>query len=511
MNVQKKSTLVNLSSLPSLPKLPSALLCGLCCLTMSACSNVGPLKVPSSLPNLVLPESLGSIAPLGTAKAVNSNPNANPNASPDPWWKSLQDPVLDALLNEAVANNQDAALATARIAEARANLSLSVSNRFPVFDATLGASRFRTSGNNGRIFAGPGRVANDFQLGLSASYEVDFWEKHNNADAAARARMLALNASRAMLQNTLVAEIVQRYIALRTYDFQLAGTRAILGTRRETLRLQQLRLEAGVVDELALNQAKGEVVNSEVATVQLQQLVDSTELALALLLGRSPAGISTPVIERGAPIEVLYRNLALPTDFSANLPSDLLQRRPDIVAAEQGLMAADADIGQARSQYFPSIKLSTSFGYESRRLQDLFNPASLLWNLGASLTQPLLRGAATDAVVAGATARKDQALAQYVQTVQSAFRDVHEALINLSANRENQDANERRAAVQAENFRLVQLRFNQGTNTALEMLNAQRDSLQIAAGLAEAQRGHLVAMVGLYKALGGGFGGEGLK
>ena len=246
---------------------------------------------------------------------------------------------------------------------------------------------------------------------------------------------------------------------------------------------------------------KAELAANQISVAQLRQSVSNTESALAVLLGRSPKQIAQPEIARGLSMDALHQQLTMPAD----LPSDLLQRRPDIVAAEQALIAANADVGQAKAQYFPSLRFTTSLGRESRVLEDLFSPASMLWNLAAGLTQPVFRAGAIGALVDGAQARKDQALAQYVQTVQASFRDVHDVLINLRTTDEVAASSQARLLALQETRRLVQLRYKSGYSSYQDLLNAERDALQVQASLVENQRQQLSSMVALYKAVGGGW------
>ncbi|MES2934022.1 MAG: efflux transporter outer membrane subunit [Pseudomonadota bacterium] len=455
----------------------------------TACTTVGSKY---ERPPLDLPASIGD----GQA-AINSTVPVDWLT----WWKSFQDPVLNALLDEALANNQDLILAAGRIEEARANSALTYSNRYPTVDATGAASKTRSSENSGKLPAGASPASQVFQLGLNTSYEIDFWGKLNHADQAARARLLALEANSGLVQTTLYTSIAQSYFALRSYDAQVTLADSAFQTRQENLRLQQKRFSAGSVGTLELHQAESEVAATEITLAQARRSVANTESVLALLVGRSPSAIARPQIARGAAIATLYSHVVVPSD----LPSDLLNRRPDIIAAEQSLIASNADVGQAKAQYFPTIKLTSSIGYESRVFQDLFNPASLLWNLGANLVQPVFRAGAIGAVVAGAEARKSQARAEYVHSVQNAFRDVHDALSNLSADDQIYRATQRRAAALKDTLRLANLRYNNGYSSYLEVLSAQRDLLQTESSLIDVQRSHLSALVGLYKAMGGGW------
>ncbi len=462
-------------------------------LVLAGCGSFGIALGPDyQRPTLEMPKNLVGLSPQDKATG---------NVDLLSWWKSFQDPVLNDLLDEAVANNQDLLLAAGRVEEARASVSGTQANRFPVVDATLSSSKSRTSENAGKLPAGAKPVAKDFQIGLNASYEIDFWGKLARADEASRARLLAQEANRTLVQSSLYSTLAQTYFALRAYDAQAALSESALVTRQENLRLQQKRFAAGSVGELDLHQAVSETAAAEINLAQAKQTLANTESALAVLLGRSPSAIAQPVIARGSNIDGLYQSLNLPAD----LPSDLLNRRPDIISAEQALVAANADVGQAKSSYFPSVKLTTGIGDESRVLQDLFNPASLLWNVGASLVQPVFRAGAIGAAVSAAEARKTQALAQYVQTVQGAFRDVHDALTNTGANEQIYAASKRRVVALKDSLRLADLRYKNGYSSYLEVLSAQRDLLQAEASLIDTQRVHLTAVVSIYKAVGGGW------
>jgi multidrug efflux system outer membrane protein len=461
-------------------------------MTLAGCITVGPDYQRPALD-----------APSGPVQATG-NGAGRPASSADllAWWKSFQDPVLDRLLAEAAANSQDLALAAGRIEEARAGVAIANADRYPAVDAYANATRSRASENSGRLTPGASANSKDFQLGLTASYEIDFWGKFRRADEAARARLLAQEDNRGVVLSSLYATLAQAYFALRSYDAQLALAASALATRQENLRLQQRRFSAGSVGELDLHQAEGELAATEVTQAQAVQLIATTEAAVALLAGRTPRAIASPQIERGASIAELHAHRAVPAD----LPGDLLNQRPDILAAEQALRAANADIGQARAAYFPSVRLTGSAGYESNALRDLINPTSLLWNLGAGLVQPVFRAGAIGALVSGAEARRTQAQAQYVQSVQGAFRDVHDALVAQSANDIIFAASLRRASALQDTLRLARLRYDNGYSSYLEVLTAQRDLLQTQSTVIDVQRAHLSATVGLYRAVGGGWG-----
>ncbi len=422
-------------------------------------------------------------------------------ADPSNWWNSFNDPVLTTYLDEALRNNQDVVLVQARMAEARATLGQNTANLYPTLDLNASATRRRASENAASFAPGGNPVSDDRQIGLVASYEIDFWGRYTRADDAARARLLAQTANKGVVQITLRANVAQAYFALRALDAQFALAERTAQTRQDNLRLQQRRQGAGVSGELDVRQAEAESAAAQATLLQTRVNRANAESALALLLGRTPAQIAQPVLARGADLSALYAGAVVAKD----LPSDLLARRPDIAAAEQTLIAAHADISQARAAYFPRISLTAAVGQQSRDLSTLFDPASLFWNAIANLTQPVFRAGAIGALVAATNAREQQALAQYTQTVQAAFRDVHDALGAVDAGREVVSALELRVQSVRRALQLAELRYKNGYSSYLDVLTAQRDLAQAEIGLLDAQRSQLSATVNLYKALGGGW------
>lgn len=457
---------------------------------LAACGSI-PADKPYQRPALEVPVSLNNTT--GATSATIADLSG--------WWKAFQDPVLDALMQEAATNSQDLALATARIAEARTTLNQNTANLYPTVDLTASANRRRSSENGGTYNAAAGPYSGDGQLGLTASYEIDFWGKFARADDAARARLLGQAASRGVVLTTLVANVAQSYFALRSLDAQLALAEQTMLTRHENVRLQKRRFEGGVAGEPDLRQAESEAASVEANLQLTRQNRSNAESALAVLLGRKPTDILRPVVARGADVATLVSRGVIPAD----LPSDVLARRPDVVSAEQNLVATNADIGQARTAYFPKLSLTATLGQQSKELSTLFDPASVFWNMVGNLTQPIFRAGAIDAVMAAANAREQQAVAQYTQTVQNAFRDVHDALNNVTAGREITATTLKRIDALRNTLRLTDLRFKAGYSSYLEVLNAQRDLAQAEVGLIDIQRSQLGAVVSLYRALGGGW------
>jgi len=300
---------------------------------------------------------------------------------------------------------------------------------------------------------------------------------------------------------SLYANVAQSYFAMRSFDAQVALAEQTFTTRVENLRLQTMRFEGGVAGKLDVQQAVAEAASIEATLLQARQNRRAAEATLAVLVGRSPAAIVQPNITRGTAIDVLFSRATVP----AELPSDILNRRPDLIAAEQQLIAANADIGQAKAAYYPTIKLTANLGFESRQLGDLFNPSSLFWNLASGIVQPLFRAGSIDAVVAAANARKAQATAQYALAVQGAFKDVHDALNVIASSEALVTTADKRIAALREVLRLANLRYTNGYSSYLEVLNAQRDLSQAESGVIDAKRAQLSGVVALYKAVGGGW------
>jgi outer membrane protein, multidrug efflux system len=417
------------------------------------------------------------------------------------WWKAFKDPALDALLQEAAEQSQDLVVASARIDEARAVLNQNQANFFPTVDFNAGVSQRRNSENSSTARPGIAPNASDRQFGLAAAYEIDFWGKYARADDAARARLLSQTASRGTVLTSLYASVAQSYFSLAALDAQVVLAERTLATRVENLRLQQRRFIAGVVGELDVVQAQSEASSVQATLLLIRQNQRSVESALALLIGRKPADIYRPVIVRGSEIAALYAQQLVPT----SLPSDILAKRPDLIAAEQALIASNADVALARTAYYPRLSLSAGLGQQSKELSNLFNPASLFWNVVANLAQPIFRAGAVDATVAAATAREKLAVAQYTQAVQVAFRDVHDAFNSIESSNKIVKTNQSRIDSLRSTLRLSDLRYKGGYSSYLEVLTAQRDLAQAEIALIDTQRAELNALVSLYKAVGGGW------
>lgn len=452
--------------------------------SLSACRTVGPNY---QRPEVPLPATYSGGA-LGTA----STP------VPDAWWSLFGDPKLDRLVGEALAANQDLAAAAGRIEEARALLGLSRANRLPQVSGGASSSRSRLSQQASQIPPGFPLEFNDFRATIDASYEFDFWGKYSRASEAARAELLASEEGRRNVRLGIAASVATAYFDLLSFDRQLAIVRETLGTRGESVKLQQLRFDAGTISELDLAQAQAEMASAEATAPALERAIRQTENALGVLLGR----FGTGPIERAG--EGGLTTLNLPP-LPAQLPSDLLLRRPDVAAAELGLIAANARIGEARAAFFPSFSLTASLGQETNKLSKFFSSGGDIFSLALGLTQPIWNAGRIRRNVEAVTARRSQALAAYLRSIQASYADVEDALAARTTGAAEREALERQAEALGRSLRLSQLRYDAGESSYFEVLDAQRGLLSAQLSAARARRDELAAAVTLFKALGGGW------
>lgn len=414
------------------------------------------------------------------------------------WWQSFGDSQLDALIDEALRYNRDLRQAAARVDEAAAALGSARASRLPQVTANVGSARAQTS----QYSSGAGALGSQHSAGLNASWELDLWGKLARQREAAAANLTASEYTLAAARLSLAAQVSNAYFQLLAFDSQLAAAEATLKGREDSFRLRQKRFNGGMTSELELKQAEAELASAQAAVPKLAQAVKQSEHALAVLLGRAPRELlQTPV--RGKPLDRLVEVPAIPAD----LPSDLLLRRPDIAAAEQQLIAANARIGVARAAYFPSIGLSAGIGSESVKLAQLFSGPAQVWSFAGNLAAPIFNNGAIAADVSAASARQQQALAGYEKVVQSAFADTLDALSAVRSSRDTELAQRKQLDAMREALRLARLRYDNGYSSYLEVLDAERSVFQLEQALADARLTRLQAAVSLYTALGGGWRG----
>jgi multidrug efflux system outer membrane protein len=439
------------------------------------------------------------------------------------WWQVYDDPVLERLVEEALAQSADIAAAVARVDEARALVAITEADRRPVIDLNADANRSRISRRTGPLPPGAPVERNDYRLALNASYELDLWDRLRNATEAARAELLAAQAAGDTVRIAVAASVAQSYFTLRALDLQIATTQRTIDVRERALELQRKRVEAGVLAEFDLRQVEAELAG---VRAQLPPLIGSREreeAALAVLLGRSPRGIMGEVFPSSpGPLPGGEGSVVAPADagglqdrdadlgliapvIPAGVPSELLLRRPDIVEAERRLAAANAQVAIARVAHFPSIALTGYLGTESAALGSLFSGPAGIWRAALALAQPIFAGGRLHAELETVAARERQALAHYQGAIQAAFRDVRSALASQAQARASFDAEQARVRALAETVRLAQLRYEGGLSSQIELLDAERNLLAAELNRIEALRTHRVAIAALLQALGGGW------
>lgn len=456
-------------------------------LLLAGCANLN-LFPPFQRPEVEVPEAWPGLP--ANAKAYDQAE----------WWTVYGDPVLDQLMEEALEHNEDVAVATAHIEEAAAQLTLVDAERDPTLTAGFTPSEIRYS-KLGPTPLPPGysSTSRDNVLSINASYEVDLWGKLRGASNAARADLLATEAARDTVRNTLTAQVAQVYFMLLALDEQIATSQRTLETRQDSLKLQQIRFQGGVSSEYEVRQIEAELASVQAQIPVLVRQREQQQNALTVLLGRSPRELLEEEIARGTP-----RPLTDPL-VPSGLPSELLLRRPDLREAEQNLIAANGRIGVARTAYYPSISLTGYFGGESRSLSDLFNGPARIFQFAADLTQPIFGAKRIGAGVDVAKAREAQALAQYRLAIANAFRDVKDALAAQKSAQDVLAAETEHVNALQETLALAKLRYENGISSLLEVLDAERNLLQADLNRTEAVRAQRAAVADLFKAMGGGW------
>ncbi len=423
-------------------------------------------------------------------------PGAKPEAHPAAevaWRDYFTDPQLQAMIAQALDHNRDLRVAALRVLEARAAFQIRRADQFPTLDATAGETRARIPGQ----FTGTGpTTAAIWDVGVSVvGWELDFWGRVRNLKDAALEEFLATDSARRAVTVTIVGQVADGYFTLRELDERIVIARDTIRTREESLRIFNRRHQVGTANRLDVTQVETLLTQAQTLGAQLEQQRAAQAHALTLLVGTPPAGLS----DRAS-----LNDSALMNEVPVGLPSDLLQQRPDIVAAEHRLKAANANIGAARAAFFPRITLTGFFGTASPELSGLFDGGTKAWLFMPQISLPIFDGGRRQANLDVAKVRTDAAVAEYERTIQSAFRDVADA---LSARRwlAEQIAIQRRAvAAQQERARLAQMRYDRGSASFLEVLDAQRDLLTAEQLLVQERRALLFSRVALYAALGGG-------
>ncbi len=413
-----------------------------------------------------------------------------------PWWKAFGDPVLDALIAEALANSRNIAIAAANVEQAAGVLQSTRSAFYPQvgYQANAGRSRFTSDGLTATAI-GISNPTNFYQALAGASWEIDLWGRIQRLSESAQANVLATEEARRGVILTLVANVANAYLQLRGLDEQLAMAGRTRDAYAESLRLMEAKFQYGRVSQMNVDQATARLQAAEVQIPRLQRDIGLLQDALAILLGRNPGPIA-----RGKSIF----EITLPA-VPAGVPSQLLERRPDLAQAEQQLIAANAQIGAAKAQYFPTISLTGALGTASTDLSNLFKGATRNWNFAGMVAGPIFTGGAIAGQVAQAEAAQHAALQAYQLAIQSAFADVDNALLSRSTLTVQLAAQEKQVKALRGYSRMAQLQFDVGRAPYSTVLQAEQELFPAELDWA-ADRARLgSSIVGIYKAMGGGW------
>ncbi|MFL9711563.1 efflux transporter outer membrane subunit [Methylobacillus sp. Pita1] len=414
----------------------------------------------------------------------------------DKWWETFQDPVLNELMDKAFADNLDIVKAVARIEEADAAMREAGAALFPQID--LSGNGVRQKVTETGAFPLPSHVPairENYNLQLGTNFELDFWGRLRRAREAARAQALGTYFAKDTVSLSLSGLVASNYLLLRSLEAQIAVSRDSLKSREESLALTKRRLEGGVASILDVHQA--DVANSNLVA-QIADLVRQREIVqhqLAVLTGD---------LELKVPEGDIHQ-LPAPPIPPANLPSSLLEARPDIREAEQTLISENAQIGVAKAALFPTISLTATYGGESAALNEIMHAPSRIWSAGLGLSLPIFSAGKLSARVDQATARQKQALATYQSSIQTAFKEVNDALVTVRQSREREDALNISQEAAKKALQVSENRYKSGYSAYLDVLDSQRVYNDAALAFIQSRQARLTATVDLFKALGGGW------
>ena len=409
------------------------------------------------------------------------------------WWEVFQDPQLQELIRAALKQNYDVRIAATRIMQAQAQLGITRADQLPTVYAGASASNSRVANQKP---LNKEYETSSTSVDASFAWELDFWGKYRRATEAGRANLLATEWAKRAVINSLVANVAASYFQLRALDLQLEISKRALASRQESLKLTRSLSDGGVGTMLDVRQAEQLVSVAAETVPDLERRIQQQENFVSTLLGNNPGSVA-----RGMK---LTEQPHLP-EVPAGIPSRLLERRPDIPAAEAQLMAANAQIGVAKAAYFPQITLTANSGFQSSALSSLFTGPAGLWNFGGTLAQPIFTGGRIKSGVRLTEARKDELVLTYQQTIQQAFRGVSDALIGYQKNREYRQHQEELVVSAQDAARLSEVRYRGGATNYLEVLTNETNSFNAELGLAQAQLNELVSLVEIYSNLGGGW------
>jgi outer membrane protein, multidrug efflux system len=447
-------------------------------LAASACSFAPTYQRP----DVTIPEAHRFAPPEQTASIADQA-----------WWDVFRDPVLQGFIREALVNNQDLALALARVNEARAQVGVAKADLYPQVNA-------QATGTYGQQYSKqvfPGSTERgDYALAAGLNWELDLWGRVRNAGAAATSDLLATEDGRHAVVLSLVSGVAQAYLELRELDLELEIAQSNSATRQETLNLFQARAKGGIASDLEVNQARADLAVTTAAIPFTQLAIAQKEHQLCVLLGRIPGPIA-----RG----VALTAVGMVPELPAGVPAQLLTRRPDLLASEEAVKAAGSRVGVAVADRFPVFSLTGVIGLNATTGSDLFTGDALVWNAGAGLFAPIFQGGRLKAQEEAARARLDQAIAAYKKSVQVALAEVADAAAGTHLLGSVRAAYADQVTATTTAARLAMARYQGGVSSYLEVLDAQRQQFDAQLSLARSQLDELASVVRLYRALGGGW------
>ena len=408
------------------------------------------------------------------------------------WWDVFQDEALRTLIRAALEQNYDVRIAATRILQARALLGITRADQLPEVNASASAVNERLPETLGR----PAAETSPIQVSLSAAWELDFWGKFRRATESARANLLSEEWAQRQVISSLVSDVASAYFQLREQDLELEISRRTLVSRTDSLRLTRLLADAGATSRLDVRQAEQLVFGAGATIPDLESRIEQQENFISILVGRNPDGVA-----RGRALTDQQQ----PPEVPAGLPSSLLERRPDILQAEQLLVSANAQIGVAKADFFPQISLTAVGGFQSSALSRLFSGPAGLWTVGASALQPVFEGGRIRNRVRFAEARAEEATLVYQRTVQQAFREVSDALVGYRRSREVRIQQQQLTTAAEDATLLSNMRYRGGATSYLEVLDSETRFFTAQLVLAQAQLRELQSLVQIYRSLGGGW------
>ena len=406
------------------------------------------------------------------------------------WWELFEDNTLQAIIKKAVENNKDYLIAISRIEEARASLGYTKADLYPNFGIKADAKRAKLN------LLGSTDAFNNFSISPTMSWEIDFWGKIRRSTEAARATLIASEYGKQKIMTSLISEVIGTYFLLIDYKARYDISQKTYNSRKEYLTIIQARFDHGTVPQIDLNHAQIQEAQAESSIYLYERLIKQTEYTLSILLGQNPSTITgtNKLVDQIVPPEV-----------PPGLPSQLLERRPDVREAEQLLAAQNAKIGVAQAMRFPSISLTGLLGVGSSELNTLFSPDAIIWSAGGQLLGPIFNFNKNKRRVEIEKHRTEQMLLSYERTVLVAFKEVEDALVAISTYK-NELAARKRQVVAANNAAmLAKARYDKGISSYLEVLESNRQLFDAELIAAQTLDEFLFSYVKLYKALGGGW------